>query len=383
MIFNSLGSNYNLVYALRALFSFGNKKDLYVLENFISKKYGGKPLLFYKGREALTAALEFSKLEKNTEVAVNGFTCLAVLEAIKKSGLKPIPLDLEETGGLNFTAKTLKTALSTSKKIKAVIIQNTLGYPCDIENIENLCKENKLILIEDLAHCVGSKYEDGREAGTVGDFTVLSFSQDKIIDAISGGALVLRNEKYQEKNIKMTDYSPKLSDRFYPILTYKIRHLYSLGLGKPFHFILKKINFLSNIMDKSFYEFRKLPALHAKLAQLEFRKLNEQLNHRREISKVYAENLPESLFMFSKEKTQEVVRISSNLRFPVFVENRKRVLGSLKKEGIFLSDIWYVDVNSSCPNAVHDSKIILNLPTHKNVSEKDALRISKIISSCI
>lgn len=379
MIFNSLGSNYNLSFAINALFSPGSQKDLEKLENFLSEKYSGKTYLFYKGREALTAALEVGNL-KGYEIAVNGFTCLAVLEAVKKAGCIPVPLDLEEAGGLNFTAKVLEKALSKNKKIKAVIIQNTLGYPCEIEQIEKLCKKNNLTLIEDLAHCVGSTHEDGREAGTVGDFSVLSFSQDKIIDAISGGALIIKNKNYQEVKLNIGNFShTQTKDRLYPIFTYKIRHLYSFGLGKPFHFVLKKLSLLSNIMDTSYYEYGMLPFLHAKLALNEFRKVDKQLKHRREITKIYVDNLPDSLFMYGKEKMLKNLTISSNLRFPIFTKNRQKILLALKRKGIFLSDIWYVDIDSSCPSAVKNSKIILNLPTHINVSHDKALQICEII----
>src|SRR3989338_10519340 len=161
-IFNSLGSNYNASYVLKALFSIGSREDIKDLKNLLEERYQGKPILFYKGREALTIALKILNLADDSQIAINGFTCVAVFNAIRKAGFKPLCLDLEENGGLNFTAKTLENSLKSNKNIKVVIVQNTLGYPCDIEKIEKLCREHKLILIEDLAHCVGTVYKDGR-----------------------------------------------------------------------------------------------------------------------------------------------------------------------------------------------------------------------------
>lgn len=183
-IFNSLGSNYDFKFVLKSLFS---KRDG-DLKNFLEKKYKGQVILTYKGRDAIEMAL--SGLPPGSLVAINGFTCFAVYEAIKKAGMEALYLDIEK-GELNFSPESLKKA----GNVKAVIIQNTLGYPCDIEKIAQVCKENKIILIEDLAHCVGTRYESGIEAGTVGDFVALSFSQDKMIDAISGGALIKKNER--------------------------------------------------------------------------------------------------------------------------------------------------------------------------------------------
>ncbi len=386
-IFNSLGSNYDLPYVLRS-FSSGSKKDNEDLKNLLEKKYEGMAELFYKGREALTLALKILNLPEDSQVAINGFTCVAVFNAIRKVGLEPFCLDLEETGDLNFTAATLEKVLSESKKIKAVVIQNTLGFPCDIDRILKLCQKYNLILIEDLAHCVGARYVSGREAGTVGDFVTLSFSQDKVIDAVSGGALVIRNKKYaNSKALGAKLFHPSggflLRDRFYPLETHKIRIAYKFGLGKPYHFILKKLNLLSNVMNESFYETYSLPSWHASLALYQFGLLEKQLRHRRKIAEIYTSLLPGNIFMFNRKETHEAVLLSSSLRFPIFVENREDLVDKLKKNGAYLSDIWYTDVAPECPNAVKDSKIILNLPTHINVSERDAKRIADIINRWI
>lgn len=390
-IFNSLGSNYNLSYISKSLLGRSGKEDSVLLEKFLEERYGGKAFLFYKGREALTFALQIPNLPKGSEVAINGFTCVAVFNAIRKEGLEPFCLDLEETGGLNFTAKTLEEGIKKNKKIKAVIVQNTFGYPCDIEAIEQICRKNKLILIEDLAHCVGTKYEDGREAGTVGDFTVLSFSQDKIIDAVSGGALIIRNKKFKLTPEGARVFHPEgrtalhlpagtIKDRLYPHLTYKIRFLYKLGLGKPYHFLLKKLNLMSSIMNEAFYDYYNLPNWNAMLVAYQFTNLEKQLTHRRKIAQIYALSLPNKMLMYDREKTKTDVELSSNLRFPIFIDNRQSLINYLEKHGFYMSDIWYQDVAPECPNAVEFAKKILNLPTHINVSESQAKKICELIN---
>ena len=164
-------------------------------------------------------------------------------QPIVEAGLKAEYLDVAD-GKLNFSADELKKKLDAGANIKAVIIQNTLGYVCDIENIAAICRQNNIILIEDLAHSAGAMYLNGQEAGTVGDFVILSFSQDKIIDAVSGGALVVRNKKYQNLQLpKIAQPAKKqqVKDRFYPNFTFKIRMDYLIGLGKFTHKIYKKL----------------------------------------------------------------------------------------------------------------------------------------------
>lgn len=384
-IFNSLGSNYDFKFVLKSLLGSGKKADTEKLKALLEERYGGKARLFYKGREALTFALESLRIPSDSRIVINGFTCVAVFNAIRKAGYEPLCLDLQDGGGLNFTAKSLKDCLKKEKNLKVVVVQNTLGYPCEIEKIKGICEENNLILIEDLAHCVGTRYENGQEAGTVGDFIVLSFSQDKIIDAICGGALVVKSKKYLnlDASIKINAPKTQIKDRFYPLITLKIRLLYGLGIGKIYHSLVKGLGFLTNIMNESFYNYYKLPSFYAMLANASFASLSNQLSHRRKIAEIYAMTLPDKIFMFDKDKTHEAISLSSNLRFPIFVDNRSVLLNKLKKNGIFLSDIWYMDVSPDCPNAVGDSRIILNLPTHINVSEDDARRICSIINKWI
>ncbi len=393
-IFNSLGSNYNLKYVLKSLFSDGHGQDRKFV-NFLEEKYEGKAILTYKGREALTLALKILNLSKESCVAINGFTCFAVYKAIEEANCKPVCLDSEEKNSdLNFTPETLEKILKENKNIKAVVVQNTLGYPCDIEKIAQICAEENIILIEDLAHCIGTKYSDGREAGSVGDFVILSFSQDKVIDAVSGGALIDRHSGKRSASeidsgragitINEINFKQQLKDRLYPLLTFKIRFLYNFGLGKLLHFILKYLNLLSKPMQKGLYDFYSLPNWYCNLALNEFKNLSKQLNHRKEIAKIYARNLNKKVL-----QTRIITKInsSSNLRFPIFVENlsagrqdRGGLIKFLEKHKTFVSDIWYDDVSPECPNAVGISKKILNLPTHINVSEKDALAIAERIN---
>lgn len=386
-VFNSLGSNYNLSYALRFLFCYASGRGGVMLKNFLQQRYGGSVFLFYKGRQALTFGLENLNLPDNSRIVINGFTCVAVFNAIRKAGFDPLCLDIEKVG-LNFSAKMLEQALVSNKNVRAVVIQNTFGFPCEIGEIERLCKKNNLILIEDLAHSIGARYKDGREAGTVGDMVVLSFSQDKVIDAVSGGALVIRNKKYfNQRSIQLISKNIGAvkgnKDRFYPILTYKIRFLYKFGLGKIYHFILKKFNLLSNVMDKSYYDYFSMPGVNAAMALWQFSLLDEQLRNRRKIAGVYISKLSENVFPWIKDEIDREISLSSNLRFPILVNKRAELISKLKKKGIYLADIWYTDVAPDCAKAVGVSRTILNLPTHRNVSERDAGLIVDILNSNI
>lgn len=378
-IFNSLGSNYNLQFVLASLFSFPSDDSKAKLIKKLEEKYDGKAVLLYKGREAIRLALEILKFPKDSVVAINGFTCFAVYKAVEEANCKAEFLDIEDRD-LNFSVDELLNKIKQNPKIKAVIVQNTLGDPCDIEKIEKVCRENNIVLIEDLAHCVGSIYKNGKEAGTVGDFVILSFSQDKIIDAVSGGALIIRNKKYNNLTIgQFSNVSIKqqLKDRLYPHLTFKIRVMYSLGIGKIIHFISKKLNLLSKPMQEGLYAKYNLPNWYCNLALLGFKNLKKNLEHRRKIANLYKNLLDKKVL---SETLINRIDLSSNLRFSVFVENRGSLIKYFKNNDIYVADVWYDSVAPTCPNAQTTSQRILNLPTHINVSEKDARKISQKIN---
>lgn len=379
-IFNSLGSNYDFTYVLKSLLPPASKE----LKTLLDDKYQGSTTLVYKGRQALELGLHALKLPAGSKVAINGFTCFAVYQAVINAGLEVKYVDINPAT-LNFEASQL------TSDIKAVIIQNTLGYPCDMEKIAHFCQKNNIPLIEDLAHCIGCIYADGREAGSVGDMVVLSFSQDKVVDGVSGGALVMRNKKYQlETTVFHTpSLRQQLIDKLYPLFTYLIRTTYAIGLGKVLHALLKKAHLLSQPMGEKGSRMLTLPDWYCQLIVDEFAQSEAQLKHRRQIASIYAETVDSGCL---SEKIVDAVPQATNLRFPLFVKNREKVINALKNQGVYISDIWYdapiapkkylsmTNYSGQCPEAEKVSATILNLPTHINITATKARQIAEEVN---
>lgn len=395
-VFNSLGSNYNFRFALKALAPRFGHHHL-ALGEFLETKYGGEVVLTHKGREAIEFSLRIiqriDNLPPGSAVALNGFTCYALYKAVVNAGFIPVYLDVEDRN-LNFSPAKLMEAIQANPNIRAVIVQNTLGYPAAVEEIAKICAERGVVLIEDIAHSVGSLYSGGREAGSFGDFVVFSFSQDKIIDAISGGALVIGNQKYWIRApypLGDLGAGTQLIERFYPLFTWKIRIGYGIGLGGSIHWTLRKLNLLSRpVSDPNFQGLYRLPAWYCYLVRSCLKKLPENLAHRKHIAHIYRTELNNVLL---SPVHAEQIQLANNLRFPIFVSNRASLIEYLTKQKIFISDIWYDAPISpkkylnltnyqpgQCPEAERISETILNLPTHINVSEKDAHRIAELIN---
>ncbi len=385
-IFNSLGSNYNLGYLLNSIY-LTEKNGKRELVTFLENKYQGQVTLFYKGREAITQALLLADLPDSSKVALTGFTCIAVVDAIKKAHMNPVFLDIDPEK-LHFDTQTLEAEIKRTPTIKAVIIQNTLGYPCDIEGIQKICKKHKILLIEDLAHSIGTSYSTKKEAGSVGDYVVLSFSQDKVVDAVSGGALISKPPHKTLQNTK-TNTDISMQDKIYPLMTLLIRKTYKSGIGKFLHIFLKTTRLLSNPMKNDVG--KNMSDWHAMLALQEFGFLEKQLSHRRTISKIYADTIHAS---YQFKEISSLVSTSTCLRFPVKITNRNEFITYAKTQGLYISDIWYDApvapkrllkksgfIMGTCPESEKISEVIINLPTHVNVTKEKAVTISQIVNT--
>ena len=337
-IFNSLGSNYTLTEALKFTLDLSRRSARLQAAGILKNRYGRNPVFTYKGREALRLALTSMKLPPGSGVAICGYTCIAVWQAITAAGMVPVFLDIDP-GTLHFSAVTLKKALKTRPAIRAVIVQNTLGFPADIAPIADICRRNGLALIEDLAHSTGTLYPDGRNAGTVGDAVCLSFSQDKLIDCVSGGAVIFRRtERKATERFGSVGRIQQMKDCLYPLLTFIIRSAYPYG-GKVFHALVKKSGLLTTpIGSEKSLSTRNLPDWYIPRLVRELTNLNADLIRRQSIARVYARNLPEVMIL--PALVIDIPR-SACLRFPVLVKNRDRLLRVMKRQGVHLGDIWY------------------------------------------
>lgn len=345
-----LGLNANGPSAIRCLFCMGKSKDLRDLIRFLSGKYQGTSILTKNGRSALSIILK-SYFEPGDRIIINAFTCYAVYEAVKAAGMVPVFADIDAEG-LNFNVDTIKKVCDGAK---GIIVQNSLGNLVDIAKIEEFANKNGLLIIEDLAHVVKTKYPDGREVGTVGAATAFSFGKDKAINAISGGAVVLRTPVKHE--IKAPSKMPKLSDhlraRLYPFFCAICRGLNHFHIGGPLMRALIKIHWVEKSADNKLSFSRRLSKFQAKLALDEF------------------------------EKTPH------KLREFYLVKNRREVLKKLREAGYFFDGFWYEKPVSperyykkikfpeeSCPTALDVAEKIINFPAYyKKADLKKAYEI--------
>ena len=400
-IFNSLGSNYTLADAVLCLkqLAWPNRQLKIELSQALDKHFNGQSVLLYNGRDAIEYCLEAYGLKSGDEVLTQAWSCSSIEEAIVRVGAKAVYFDLRPQTVKVELAQVQQT-YQRSHQAKAVILQGTLGYGDDVVKIARFCQEKELLLILDLAQTVGAKTKDNHQLEKLADAVILSFGRDKILDGLGGGAVIFKTKP--KKLPPVSDWfeiSHDLSNKkqvsqllFYPALTWLIRQTYDFGIGRILHLLAKKMHLIWTPIKSPHCHYQSMPAYFAPLVLKQLKNLDQQLAHREKIAEFYRQALldyPQVKVLVSEAE----IKLGTNLRFPIQVKDSivTPLLNYLTSHKIYLQDRWYrqpvdsgtIQFKSSyqlglCPEAEQLAQTVINLPTHRGISQ---LKAQKIINA--
>lgn len=145
---------------------------------------------------ALHLALKILDVDKGDEVITPSLTFVATVNAIRYMNAKPVFCDIKSLKDLTIDPEQIKKSITP--KTKAIIVMHYAGFPCDMESIMYIARENNLKVIEDACHGPLSEYF-GKKLGTIGDIGCFSFFSNKNISTGEGGMIVTNNEDYYNK----------------------------------------------------------------------------------------------------------------------------------------------------------------------------------------
>ncbi len=147
------------------------------------------------GTAALHLGLILLGVKSGDEVICQSMTFSATAFPISYICAKPIFVDSEsDTWNISpsFLEEAIKDRIAKGKKPKAIIPVHLYGMPAKMDEILAIARHYKIPVLEDAAESLGSSIH-GRNCGTFGDISVLSFNGNKIITTSGGGALVSHN----------------------------------------------------------------------------------------------------------------------------------------------------------------------------------------------
>jgi len=163
------------------------------LENAVKKFLNVKHACFITNATAgFEIGFKFSGLKPGDEVIAPAITFLSTITYPLQIGVKVVLADIDPVT-LNIDPEDI--ARKITKKTKAIIPVHIGGYPCNMEAIMRLAKENDLMVVEDAAHAFGGFYK-GKAIGTIGDFGSYSFHEVKNINSLGEGGIVVTNSEY-------------------------------------------------------------------------------------------------------------------------------------------------------------------------------------------
>lgn len=166
------------------------------LEDTLCQITGAKhAVVVSNGTAALHLAAMAAGIGPGDEVIVSSITFAASSNCVLYCGGTPVFADINPT---NYNIDPNSVRQLITEKTKAVVAVDFTGQAVELDELRAICEENNLILIEDAAHSIGTKY-DGKPIGSIADMTTFSFHPVKTVTGGEGGAITTNDDELYKK----------------------------------------------------------------------------------------------------------------------------------------------------------------------------------------
>jgi perosamine synthetase len=326
-------------------------KQIVEYEEVFAKLIGdGSAVSFASGRMAFSMYLELSGIGSGDEVIIPGFTCSVMVNAIFRSGAKPVYCDVDRKnyGTLSENIETLITP-----KTKLIIAQHSFGNACDVQAIVFIADKYKILVLEDCALTLGTRVK-GNHVGNFGSAAIFSTDHSKPINTFIGGILYSKNKELIDKVKQLRESIPPLTlkkrqsifwyfllerslanpklNRFWPFT--------QLIFLKYLHFMRRPSPFLNNDnspqINTGDYKYpSKFPEFLAYIGIQEITRWPENLKVRRK-HEIEIISVLQSKFGLSIPKAKD----STGLRV-VFLDKENSVIAKRVSAFVDLESVWF------------------------------------------
>lgn len=177
------------------------------IKDFVQCEYA---VAVQSGTAAIHLALIACGVTRGDAVIVPSLTFIAAVNPVMYVGAEPIFMDCDDSLCMDpvKVESFIRNECSfgkelvhkkTGKKIQALIVVDIFGNCADKEKFRKICSDFNIMMIEDSTESLGSRNENGRYMGTIGDVGVYSFNGNKIMTTGGGGMLVTNNKEIADK----------------------------------------------------------------------------------------------------------------------------------------------------------------------------------------
>lgn len=138
-------------------------------------------------------------------VFCSDLTFAATVNPVVYEGGEPVFIDSEyETW--NMDPEALEEAFRIYPDVRLVVLAHLYGTPAKTAEILAVCRTHGALLVEDAAESLGAA-AGGRQTGSFGDYSIISFNGNKIITGSSGGMLLTDDGEGAERARKWSTQS--------------------------------------------------------------------------------------------------------------------------------------------------------------------------------
>ena len=284
------------------------------------------------------------------EVITTPFSFVATTTSILWEHCTPVFVDIDPH---TFCIDPLKIEEKITDQTKAIMAVHVFGYPCAVDEIEQIAKKHHLKVIYDAAHAFGCVYK-GKSLLCYGDVSTCSFHATKVNHTIEGGAVIAKEKSVSDKLKLMRQFG------------YVQEDYQEMGINA------------------------KCSEVHAAMGLTNFPHLDDVILKRKRISERY-DDLLDGLVTRPCEVEDLVYNYAY---YPVLFENEQqllRVFESLNREQIYprryfypsLNTLPYLKEHSICPISEDISSRIACLPLYPMLTEEEVVHICDLIKQAL
>lgn len=329
-------------------------------------------VLISNGTAALHAACYAAGIQNGDEVITTPITFAASANCALYCGARPVFADINpET--YNISPEEIEKKIT--ERTKAVIAVDFTGQAVELDQIREICQKHHLILIEDGAHSIGTKY-NGTPVGSIADLTTFSFHPVKTVTAGEGGAVLTNDEAFYKK-----------------LLLFRS------------HGITRNENWMSGKSEGGWYYEQMELGMNYRMTDIQAALLGSQLDRletfakrRREIVRMYDEafqEMPEIIVQKEIPQSDTVRHLYLLWLNPERLKaGRKEIFDALTAENIGCN-VHYIPVyyfpyyqklgyqKGLCPNAEALYERLITIPLYFGMSDEDVQNVIQAVKKVL
>lgn len=317
------------------------------------------------GTNSCSAALHLALIVlgiEGKEVITSSLTFVSTNHAILYNKGIPVFADIHEDT-LNLNPEDIKRKIT--KNTKAIIVMHYGGHPCEMDEILDIARKKKIIVIEDAAHSCGAEYKN-KKIGTLGEIACFSFHAVKNLTTGEGGMITTSSEAFDKR----------------------LRKLRWLGITKDTwsRSAKEKEYFWYYYVEELGYKYH-MSDINASIGIVQLKKLDALNDRRRNITLRYNDEFKDLDWL--KTPVMKIYVKCACHNYVVKVEERDKFINHLRNNGI-AAGVHYIPnhhypmyrkFKARVPVTEKTWKKLVTLPLFPDLKEKEIKKIIGVVKS--